>query len=301
MIELFRRNSLGITAVVLLIVSAQLMSASVANRELPQYGAGLIKTVIAPIEQVYHESLESVRFTWNRYLWLMDVEKERNEFQSRVKELEKSNSAFIEVAKENERLRELLGFKDDTGLKGTVAQVIGRSTSNWIHTITIDRGADDGIASGMAVVDGHGLVGQTTAVSSNSAQILIVTDSNSAVDTVIQRTRATGIVEGQLGKRLRLRYALRQDDIQVGDRIVSSGLDGVFPKGLVLGTVISLQKEAQGLFQTAKVKPAVDFNRLETVMVLMKNQAPIEKENPIAQAIAAEQVTAVVKPKVSGE
>ena len=148
------------------------------------------------MQKGYHEVSESMKYMWSHYLWLIKVEAERNELVERVKQLEAQNSRLMEYENENKRLRGLLFFSEETGHKGIVASVVGRDSSNWIKTITIDRGSDDGIRPGLAVVDGNAVVGQTTSVTEDSAKVLLLTDNASAIDAIVQSSRASGIAEG---------------------------------------------------------------------------------------------------------
>lgn len=277
MADLLRRHALSITSVILLICSFQLMSVSISNRALPQFGARVLDTVLSPLEKLYHEGLESAKYLWGHYLWLLEVETERNELVERIKELEAQNSRLMEFDSENRRLRELLDFRRRTGHKGVVAAVIGRDPSNWVKTVTIDRGLVDGLRSGLAVVDGNAIVGQTTAVSWHSAKVLLLTDNTSAIDVIVQSSRASGIAEGGLGQdgvRLRLRYVekLEESEVRAGDRVIASGLDRVFPKGTLVGVVHRVDPNAPGLFQYVEVEPRVDLNRLENVLVIVPEQ-----------------------------
>ncbi len=268
MTEFFRRHSLVLTSIILLICSFQLMSISVANRAFPRTGGRLVKAVLTPIETTHHELTETVRQSWNDYIALQGVAVERNELAQRVKALEAQNSRLAELESENERLRGLLSFTDSTGLTGIAATIIGRDSSNWIRSITIDRGSDHGLRPGLPVVDGRGIVGQTTVVTANSSKVLLLTDSGSAVASLIQGNRAQGIAEGALGKKLALRYVLKEYKVQVGDRVVASGLDGVFPKGTLVGVITQIPPESPGLFHSIEMESSVDFNRLETVLVV---------------------------------
>lgn len=285
MVEFFRRHALFVASTGLLIVSFQLASISVNDRSFAQSGGRLVSGLLAPVEMVYHEFSESTKYIWTHYVWLRGVEQERNELRERVKELEAQNSRLLEFQRENERLRQLVSFSEKTGYYGVAASVIGRDPSNWVRTIAIDRGADDGIRPGMPVVDGNGLVGQTTVVNSSSARVLLITDSSSAVDSIMQTSRATGIVEGGLtGELLRMRYVdkLQAIPLQTGERVITSGLDGVFPKGIVIGVVQRVDPSVSGMFQLVEVQPTVDMNRLENVMVLIPGAATAAAESPAA-------------------
>lgn len=272
MADFLRRNSLFITATVLLIASFQLMSMSVANRQLPQVGSRMVADLLAPAEKGYHEIFESVRYIWSRYLYLVNIESERNDLVNRLKELEAHNSRLMEYESENKRLKSLLKFSERTGRNGVVAFVIGRDPSNWVKSITIDRGSLDGLRPGLAVVDGNAIVGQTISVGRTSSRVLLLTDNASAIDAIVQSSRAVGTAEGGGGRTdLRLRYVLKLKEFAVnpGDRVIASGLDGVYPKGGLIGVVNGVNPNSGGLFQDIQVEPSVDVFRLENVLVLI--------------------------------
>jgi rod shape-determining protein MreC len=148
------------------------------------------------------------------------------------------------------------------------ASIIANSASTWFQSCLLDKGSDDRVRKGMAVVTPLGVVGQVVSVTPRSAKVLLITDPNSGVDVLVQRTRARGIVSGSLENGPVLKYVKRSEDIQVGDRLVTSGLDGIFPKGVMVGTVVKVRKQNLGLFQYIEVMPAVHSGRVEEVMVV---------------------------------
>ncbi|TLM68849.1 MAG: rod shape-determining protein MreC [Deltaproteobacteria bacterium] len=174
-----------------------------------------------------------------------------------------------ELKRENDRLRRLLGFVEEHPRRSVAARVIAEDASSWFRTIEIDRGYEDGVTEGLSVVDAAGLVGRVVRSTAHAAQVLLITDASSAVAVLVQDERIRGVCRGQ-GGTLALDFALVQDAIQVGDGVITSGLGGVFPKGLVVGYVRSVHREQFGLFQTVEVEPAVDFAHLEEVLVLLK-------------------------------
>jgi rod shape-determining protein MreC len=172
---------------------------------------------------------------------------------------------------ENERLRQLLAFAPAAGARPVVgARVIGvRLDPKGMQLVTIDRGSEAGLARMMPVVAAQGVVGRVHAVQGGSAEVLLITDRNSSVAVRTERSRARANVRGTGDpSRCRLDYALRADDLAEGDLLVTSGTDGVFPRGLPVGRVEGLKKVAQGLYQRAEVAPAVEVTRVEEVLVL---------------------------------
>jgi rod shape-determining protein MreC len=198
---------------------------------------------------------------------------------ARVQALELEQQRLQSVQAEAERLRKLLGFAELSGERRFLgARVIGiRLGPVGRQLLTIDRGGDDGVAPMMPVVVTEGVVGRIHAVAGRTADVLVLTDLNSSVAVRVDRTRARASVRG-LGKPdlCRLDYALRTEDVIEGDPLVTSGTDGVFPRGLPVGKITQLDRRQHGLFQDARVVPAVDVTRLEEVLVLTSWERPSE-------------------------
>ena len=190
-----------------------------------------------------------------------------------VQFLNEKISQLEEYERENVELRKLLKFRsrDRIGkiLRDSVgAEVIGRNVSSWYETLMIDRGRKDGLRRDMVVISGEGLVGRITRVGSVTSQVLLILDEDSCVSAIIQRTKAHGIVQGQLSHILRMKYLSDKAEIIRGDAVRSSGLGGIYPEGLLIGTIAESKKADFGLTVSAEVLPAVDFSRLENVFVL---------------------------------
>ena len=276
--DYLRQRSMGIVSFLFLILSFQLMKESITNPALPAHGARLVLSVTAPVQNAYSVFQNNVRSWINHYLWLIDVSAEREELINRNKALEAANSSLIEKKSENERLRSLLGYAEQTKSVGVSAQVIANDPSNWIKSITIDRGASSGLKPNQPVVDGNAIVGQTTTVGFESAIVLLLIDSRSAIDSLVQRTRVRGIVEGNFDNKLRLKFVAKDADVLPGDRIISSGLDGIFPKGTLVGVVTDITTGKNSLFKDIEVEPSVDFKALENVLAITAK--PEEQEPP---------------------
>ena len=190
---------------------------------------------------------------------------------------------LVELQKENYRLREMLDFKERGSFELLPAQVIARDPSQWFETVTINKGYVDGVEKDMAIVTSEGLVGNVSKVSRNSAQVLLLTDSRRAVSALIQRTRepgTVGIVEGYPEEKgyLRMINIPPEAKLLPGDAVISAGLGGVFPKGLIIGHLLEAGSDQYGLLQQAIIKPAVDFNRLEEVFIVIE-LLPEQSEN----------------------
>lgn len=196
--------------------------------------------------------------------------------QTRVHELEQTvDRLMIENVRLREAelmladLREQLQFKlANPTYELLAAEVIGRDPSNLLHYVIIDRGAADGIAAGMPAVTARGLVGRVTTVYPNSARVLLLTDLASSVSALVQSSRTTGVVQGQGQRGLTMRYIEQSAQVQVGDVILTSGLGGNFPKGLVIGQVTAISRSDVEMFQEVQVQSAVNFDRLERILIV---------------------------------
>jgi rod shape-determining protein MreC len=158
------------------------------------------------------------------------------------------------------------------------AQVIGRDTGNWYRTIILNKGESDGLQPDMGVITAAGVVGRIVKTTAATSVVLLVTDPNNAIAGLIQRTRDEGIVEGTTQGLARLKYIPLLSIMRTGDRVVTSGLVGGFPRGLAIGTITRIDKEEGALFQSAEMTPEVDANRVEEVLVIQSPYVSTEGE-----------------------
>ncbi len=174
-----------------------------------------------------------------------------------------------EIEEENKTLRAQLKLQQDQGLEGILANVILRNPDNLVQSIMIDQGATEGVAPKAAVIyDAGFLVGRVTEVSSHTAKVLLITDQNSVINALIAESRASGNISGKHGLGLFMDLIPQTEVVNVGDQVITSGLSGDFPKGFLIGEVVSVQSSANQLFQKAQVRPYVNFSKLERVVVI---------------------------------
>ena len=219
----------------------------------------------------------------NDFSDLVQTFRDARELRRRNEELQKladrtmiENVRLKELESENETLRQLLQFTQANPTHSyRAAEVVGQDPGNLLRYIIIDVGTHDGVTTGMPVVTDRGLVGRTVEVSSRSSKVLLITDISSSVNAIIQSSRATGIVEGRADGSLVMKYIPQPVTVNVGDIILTSGLGATFPKRLVIGQVTAIHKRDIELFQQAEIKPTVDFDRLEIVLIIT-NFEPIE-------------------------
>jgi len=267
---LFRRYYLLIFAVLLLMFALVLMSLRARQRKGIEFFDVLLMEICSPLEKASVVVIKTVQNTFREHVFLVNVEKENRVLRRKVTELQEENRRMTEVKLANERLKQLLQFREETPLSMVGAEVIGQDPSSWFKSVTIDKGEKDGVKKGMAVICPGGIIGQILKTAPDYATVLLITDYNSAVDSIVQRTRAKAIVEGRGENRCQLKYLLRTEEVAVGDAIVTSGLGGNFPKGLMVGEVKKVDKKGHGVFQYAELAPSVDMTKLEEVFVIME-------------------------------
>lgn len=203
---------------------------------------------------------------------LKELQAENESLKAEISLLEQEISGFVETDLENSRLRKLLQMADKVKneFTTTVVPVIARNTSSWYNTITIKGGADVGFTKGMPVINGDGLVGRIISVSEYTSEVLLILDKDGTVGVIVQPSRTPGVVEGKgdLGGHLQLNHVPYDANIQKNQTVISSGLGGIYPAGLLVGYISDIQTAAGGLMLEVTVTPFVDFDRLEEVMVL---------------------------------
>ncbi len=255
--------------------------------------------ISTPIQIAIRWSIETSWDSFQSYLFLLNTQDNNKTLALENRRLLNEIAGYQEMAKENLRLRELVEFNDPLVGKKVVAQVIAQDVSPEFRMIRINKGSDQGVVSGMAVVALEGVVGRVIRTGRDFADVLTLLDSSSAIDSLLQRNRVRGVIEGQGSPVLSMKYLRRTDDVQEGDMIVSSGIGGLFPKGLTIGKVISVKKKNYGISQVVEVSPSVDFNRLEEVTVIDPPKLPLDQVTSEPTTSATE--PAKVDPKLKKE
>ena len=266
---MFSKKMVIILGAVALIV-VNIITLSINSSRYSSYGSGRTAIFfIAPFQQIVTQSVQFLKMIWGHYFFLVSVAKENDKLKKTISRAIDKNNKYREIEISNFRLRNLLNFRKTMKSQVIVAEVVGQDPSPWFKTIIIDKGKSDGVEKGLPVVVPEGIAGQVIDVSSNYSKVLLIIDRNSAVDALVQRTRDRGLIKGQSDGRCLSKYVLRKHDIKVGDTVVSSGLDGVFPKGLRVGCVSEIVKPDSGIFQEITVTPYIDFEKLEEVLVIL--------------------------------
>ena len=271
---MFSKKMMGIVGVILLI-AASMIILSISSKRYPSHGFGRFALFfIAPIQEFGSSVIQGCRNAWSQYFLLVATEKENKKLKKNLREAIAKNSRWREVELSNIRLRRLLEFKATIDLESVAAEVVGRDPSLWYRAAIINKGSRSGIRRGLPVVVPEGIAGQVTDVTHGYSKVMLIIDRNSSVDALVQQSRARGIIKGTSTDRCLFQYVLRKDEVKVGDRIVASGLDGVFPKGLQIGDVTGVIKRTSDIFQEVTVTPHVNFEKLEEVLVIIVPEKP---------------------------
>jgi len=271
------RISNKIPLIIVIVLSIALIAAMVVTsmpRDAMSRIEGFLGRIFMPVQKAAYSvstffsnifaSIEENRYVKEEYRRLRDL---TTELQNQLVDKE-------ELSQENERLKGLLAFKEQNpDLTVYGARVIGKSPGNWFNTLIIDRGSEDGVAVDMAVITDKGLVGRVIEVGGRWAKVLSIIDSQSAVSAIAQRSRDNGTLQGDTtlydGEGLcRMVYLPQDATVREGDIVITSGLGDIFPKGLLIGTVVGVENEPFAVYKTALIQPGVDFERLEEVLVV---------------------------------
>ena len=261
-------------AIALLIISLSILSYSAARLSETGLLRKMVLEIAAPVEDTINRSLKGLHDTWNRYLFLVGKEDESRRLRRENAALNGLLNSYREGYLEGMRLRELLNLKDGLQHRTVAARVIDNDRASLFKTILINKGTTEGLRVGLPVLSGQGVVGRIIETSWHASRVLLLIDENSNIDALIQRSRTQGILQGAGAAGCNLKYISRAENVQTGDVVLSSGMAGVFPKGLLLGFVTGTSGTEGGLFQKIDVASAVDFGKLEEVLIPIPDAGP---------------------------
>ncbi|MCK5709314.1 MAG: rod shape-determining protein MreC [Deltaproteobacteria bacterium] len=264
----FLKNRAVLITIVLFFVSIQLFSLNIREKRSQNFISSIVLTITYYPQKLVYIVSDKILNTWQDYMDLVDVRQENIRLNKEVLSLRQDKFELAEARIQNYRLKKLLDFKESPSYPIVSANVIGGSPSLLRkEVIIVDRGTRDGISQGMPVASSEGIVGRVLSVGDRSSEVLLITDPVSAVDAFIHRTRVRGIVKGT-GGGCAMEYIEQNSDISIGDKVISSGKEGFFPKGVIIGTVSNI--ETKGSFISAQVSPFVDLDSLEEVVIILK-------------------------------
>ena len=258
-----------LTAILILIIS-------MTGRKEFTFPHKLGLEIIGPFQTVISKVSNYAGGFWEKYTSLFSVREENAQLRQELLQYKTANIEYREAVATNVRLQKLLELKESLPPPTLTAEIVGKDPSLWFRTLTINRGSSDGVQKGMPVVTVEGVVGQVLTSSPNYSKVLLATDPNSALDVITQKTRVPGIVKGLGREAFGLHYVLKSAEVEKDDYVLTSGLGGVFPKGLMVGTVSEITKSRRGMFQNIEIEPAVDFSQLEYLIIIMKKYSLTE-------------------------
>ncbi|MGH8069061.1 MAG: rod shape-determining protein MreC [Candidatus Entotheonellia bacterium] len=250
-------------------LSLTLLTWKVKNRVPVIMFENALLSITRPLQQAATWTTQSLRGVWDNYVYLVNVQRDNQRLREETKWLRQENHRYLEAYLQYQRLQRLLNFREQTPLDVIAAAVVGRNANSWTEIIYINRGTRDKVAKGFPVVTHDGLVGQVIHAAPALSQVMLLTDFRSGVDALVQRTRASGVVAGRGRHLAELKFLPVGADLQSGDRLISSGMGGVFPKGLIIGAVKDIHRNGRQT-QQVEIQPSVDFSHLEEVLVLVK-------------------------------
>jgi len=254
----------------IVLITVNVILLSITSKSRSTLGVGRVGlSFVAPFQEIVSRSVRFARGVWKHYFLLVSVAQENETLKKMLNESIGNNNQWHEIELANTRLRNLLNFQKTPNNQVVAAEVIGKDPSGWFKTVIIDKGKAEGLQKGLPVVLPQGIVGQVIEVSSHYSKVMLIIDRNSAVDALVQRSRARGIIKGSSADQCRFEFVLRKHDVQIGDTVIASGLDGVYPKGLLIGRVSDLGGRKSDIFYDIAVAPFVDYETLEEVLVIL--------------------------------
>ena len=251
------------------------------------------ETVSPPI-RLFGRLFSGFEQFFKNYIWLKNLRSENESLKREIVELQSRVTSYQEAYVENQRLRRLMDFKTSTKVETIPAQVIVHDLTGWFQTLMVDKGFRDEIAPDMPVVNDEGVIGRVLDVSDRYSRVLLITDQGSDVDAIDQRNRVRGILCGKDANGCLLKYIRGNLDIKEGDLVITSGKDGIYPKGLRLGVVHAVYKNPVDLFQKIDVKPLVRLGALEEVLIIKRGGTGLgveEDDQPAAVQTEAQPQT----------
>jgi rod shape-determining protein MreC len=292
MLDLLKRNRVLVSACAVLSLLAVLLSLRWSNPSYARWIDEVLRVVAYPFQAGYQKTTSGISGAVSHYVYLVNVKEENDRLNQQVQTLQEEMNQYVNSSIQFNLLREQLGFLEETPDRKVWAEVVGASADNFHNILLINKGYQAGIRRNYPVVLRQGVVGRIESVTALQAVVELIVDRRHRFPVLVQRTRdrlqaqgsggdvelqaqdramAFGQGSGLLVDRIRM-----LSDIQVGDRVVTSGLEGIFPKGVLVGTITAIGRDKHELFQVAEVKPVVDFSRIEGVFVILKDRRSVD-------------------------
>ena len=290
MLELIKRNRLMLGAATVLILLVVILTLRMRNPERMRFIDETLQAIAYPIQTAFTGTVRGVSNLWGNYVALIRLREENERLRNRVDVLQEELNHYINSSIQFNMLREQLKFKEDQPERKVYAEVIGESVDNFHHTLLINKGHLEGIKTNYPVLLREGVVGRIQSVTALQSVVQLIVDRRHRFPVIIQRSRERMILEGSggdlklmapdrgivlgMGTGLSMNRIRMLADVQKGDRVITSGLAGIFPKGYLVGIITNVSRERHELFQTATIDPVVDFNKIEGVYVLINPSNP---------------------------
>jgi rod shape-determining protein MreC len=274
-----RLRNVLIVWLVLLALLALFSSFAPTNRDFSLVESTLVDGIL-PVFSVFTSLKTGVTSWWNHYIYLINTQQENDQLKKKLGQMQQENNRLKETALAHERLLKLLNLKDVPPIPIQVGAIVGRNPGPFIQLLFINKGRKDGLVRGMPVILPQGVVGRLEKISGRYSEVLLLNNPGFAVDCLAQRTRVQGILTGVPGQsHCQMKYVAATSDIKPGDVIITSGLDNLFPKGLILGRVLRVVPQAKGSFPFIEVIPEVPFSQIEEVQVITRKPPIPDQEN----------------------
>jgi len=265
------RNSIAIIIAILVLVISFLSftNAPFVARSFASVKSGL-SSFLGPALNIVSKPVEAISGGLSNYVNLVGTKKENGELKAKVDKLFFENQKLAEIERENARLRKLLNFTEKKPNTMIAAVVIGEDLKNWFRCIIIDKGRKQNVREKTPVITPKGIVGQVVEVDLWHSKVMVLNDTNSSIDVNVEGKNTRGLLEGTGQNTLKLKYVIKNDEIEIGDKLVTSGKDGIYPRGIPAGIVITANKNKSGIFADIDVMPFNNFKQLDEVLLIKK-------------------------------
>ena len=254
------------------IFSLILMTVNIRYEKSNLFFESAVGLFFSPVQSFFTSSINSISDVFGHYLFLVNTSKENERLVFEVGRLLNKNNELIEENKYLERVGKLTSYFKKKEKIIITAKVIGRDATHWSKMLFIDKGTNDNVKKNLVVMTNAGVVGHVIQSSLSSSKVLLITDSRSAIDSVFQNTREPGVTVGTGDGMCETKFVAIEAEVKLGDKVVSSGLGGVFPRGLMIGTVVDIVKKKQDLFQNVTIAPSATLSHLEEVAIVLEDK-----------------------------
>jgi rod shape-determining protein MreC len=258
-----------IVVATLLIISFLFLTANIKFWQTPAIIESIVIAIVSPFQELLSKTINGAARVWNNYIYLINTQEENYQLRRELEKLKFQNNAVTEKLNSFKRLDSLFDFINTSDMNLLPADVVGFDSTGWAKMIMINKGMNNSVMKDMAVVTYNGLIGRIVQSTSKYSKVLLITDPRSAVDAVIQRTRDRGVVVGNNKGILEMKYLSVDSDVKDGDIVISSGLGGIYQKGLLIGTVSKVYEKKTGLFRRIDITPSADISRIEELLVVI--------------------------------